>query len=85
MCSFLWLINLGMYRVELLVRCASEKIMDRKHLQFCSVEDIDFAPLVFDTFGGWTPDVRHVIGAKCAAARSGGGRQYWKESWRWNV
>ena len=36
-------------------------------------DGIDFAPLVFDTFGGWTPEVSHVINviSKCAAARSG--------------
>ena len=36
-------------------------------------EGVDFAPLVFDTFGGWTPEVSHVISviSKCAAARSG--------------
>ena len=52
---------------------AAEKLKDRKHLRACKDEGIDFAPLVFDTFGGWTPEVSHVISviSKCAAARSG--------------
>ena len=52
---------------------AAEKLKDRKHFRACKDEGIDFAPLVFDTFGGWTPEVSHVISviSKCAAARSG--------------
>ena len=52
---------------------AAEKLKDRKHFRACKDEGIDFAPLVFDTFGGWTPEVSHVIRviSKCAAARSG--------------
>ena len=51
---------------------AAEKLKDHKHLQACKDEGIDFAPLVFDTFGGWTPEVSHVINviSKCAAAKS---------------
>ena len=46
---------------------AAEKLKDRN-----IYEGIDFAPLVFDTFGGWTPEVSHVISviSKCVAAKS---------------
>ena len=51
---------------------AAEKLKDRKHLRAYKAEGIDFAPLVFDTFGGWTPEVSHVISviSTCVAAKS---------------
>jgi len=51
---------------------AGEKLKDRKHFRACEDEGIDFAPLVFDTFGGWSPEVSHVIRviSKCVAAKS---------------
>jgi hypothetical protein len=35
----------------------AEKLQGRKHIQSCADDGIDFALLVFDTFGGWIPGV----------------------------
>ena len=40
----------------------------------CKDEGVDFAPLVLDTFGGWTPEISHVISViyKCPAGETAG-------------
>jgi hypothetical protein len=43
-------------------------------LMACKDEGVDFAPLVLDTFGGWTPEISHVISViyKCPAGETAG-------------